>query len=390
MKDKRKFTFRTIIIAFLFGSFVALGSVYLYFVPIKSMLLITEDDMTTIEDVLDRVGKYYEIDREIGGSYLYDLDEEEFEDNVAKEMIELIDDDYAYYYTKEEYTNWKDSLKSSYSGIGITYTKIDGQYIVIELYPNGPAENAGMEVGDVIRYVDGESYDDINLMSDNIMGKVGTEVTITIDRDEDTFDLDIIRTKIDNKTVKYEILEEDIGYIDISSFGMDTADEFEKALLEFRNNSVKKMIIDLRNNPGGLVSTCLEITDSLLPECKMLITRNKDENEEIYNSDVSTTDMEYVILVNENSASASEIMSVAIKDNEGGTIIGTQTFGKGVMQENVELSDGSAIKLTTMEYFSPDGNIINKIGVTPDVIIKNDDNLENDEQMDKAIEILAK
>jgi len=146
----------------------------------------------------------------------------------------------------------------------------------------------------------------------------------------------------------------------------------------------------LRNNPGGLVSTCLEITDSLLPECKMLITRNKDENEEIYNSDVSTTDMEYVILVNENSASASEIMSVAIKDNEGGTIIGTQTFGKGVMQENVELSDGSAIKLTTMEYFSPDGNIINKIGVTPDVIIKNDDNLENDEQMDKAIEILAK
>ncbi len=380
---------RTVIISLLMGSMLTLGGIYFYFSVVKDMVLVSKEDINTIEDVIESVGKYYEIDKEIEEKAIYTRDED-YKDYIAKEMVRMLDDDYAYYYTKEEYDNWKQSLKSSYYGIGITYTEIEDEYVVIDLNSEGPAKAAGIKIGDTILYVDGKEYDDINIMSDNIMGEAGTDVTLTLKRDGRTFDLTITRAKIDNKTVNYEILDGNIGYIDIDSFGLNTGDEFKQAMVSLTNSKVEKIVIDLRNNPGGLVSSCLDITDSLLPECKMLITKNKNDEEEVYNSDVLSTDMEYVLLVNENSASASEIMSAAIQDNDGGVLIGTQTFGKGVMQEHIELSDGSALKLTTMEYFSPSGDVINKIGITPDIIIKDNLNTNQDEQLNKALEILAK
>jgi carboxyl-terminal processing protease len=297
---------------------------------------------------------------------------------------EILGDEYARYYSVEEYEDWKQSLSSSYSGIGITYQQIDNKYKIIEVAIGSPAESAGLTSGDNILEVDGKTYDDINEMSENIMGEAGTEVTLTIERDEKVFDVTVIRAEIDTKTVTWEVLGSGEGYIRISSFGIDTANEFQKALLELKDKKIESMVIDLRYNPGGLVSSCIDIVDMLLPECKVLVTKDKNDKEEVYNSDTSSTDIKYEILVNEHSASASEIMSAAVQDNKGGLIVGTQTYGKGVVQENIELSDGSAIKLTTMEYFSPDGDVIDKIGITPDVVITNED-----KQLDKAVELLA-
>ncbi|MBK5253707.1 MAG: S41 family peptidase [Peptostreptococcaceae bacterium] len=390
MNDKKVSRKGTIILAFVTGVVVALASTFVFFSVINDYVAVDRSEIESVKQVIENLGKYYEIDNQIENKSIYKRDEDEYKDDVCRAMMALLDDKYARYYSIEEYGDWKQSLESSYSGIGITYSLVEEKYMVIEVAVGSPAESVGLIAGDNILEVDGKTYDDINAMSENIMGEAGTEVTLTIERDKKVFDLTIIRSNIDTKTVTSEVLDSGEGYIKISSFGLDTADEFQKTLLELKDKKVERMVIDLRNNPGGLVSTCVDIADMLLPECKVLVTKDKNDIEDVYNSDTSSTDIKYVILVNEHSASASEIMSAAVQDNKGGLIIGTQTYGKGVVQENIELSDGSAIKFTTMEYFSPDGDVIDKVGVTPDVVITDDEDTDRDEQLEKAIELLAK
>lgn len=390
MNDKKISRKGSIVLAFIIGAMASLASVFLFFSVINDYVAVDRAEIESVKQVMGKLGIYYEIDNEIENKSLYDRDEKEYKDDVCRAMIGLLEDDYARYYSVEEYEDWKQSLRSSYSGIGITYSLADDKYKIIEVAIGSPAESAGLITGDNILEVDSKTYEDIDVMSENIMGEAGTDVTLTIEREDKIFDVTITRSKIDTKTVTSEVLTSGEGYIKISSFGIETANEFQKALLELKNKKIKSMVIDLRNNPGGLVSSCVDIVDMLLPEGKVLVTKDKNDKKDVYNSDTRSTNIKYIILVNENSASASEIMSAAVQDNKGGLIIGTQTYGKGVVQENIELSDGSAVKLTTMEYFSPDGDVIDKVGVTPDFVIKDNLKTSKDEQLAKAVELLAK
>ena len=275
---------------------------------------------------------------------------------------------------------------------------------VVVLYPieNSPAEKVGILTGDIIKKVDGVEYtgEDFEEISTYIKGEEGTKVKIEVERDGKRLEFEVERKTVDLYPIKSEILEGNIGYINISSFDLDCAKEFKETFDELNKNKLKGLIIDVRNNGGGIVGETLKIADYALEKNDViLITKNKQGNKEIEKSKKSPIiKMPIVILTNEATASASEILVAALKENGKATVVGEKTYGKGVIQELLTLSDGSGVKITTEEYYTPNENKINKIGIEPDekVLlpeeISSSYNLERkyDTQLKKAIEILKK
>ena len=337
--------------------------------------------------------KMQELQSYIDRFYLFDYDEENVESGIYKGMMAGLGDVYTNYYTPEEYASFMESSNGSYSGIGAMLSQDynTGIITVVKVFEGSPAAEAGVQP-DAIRYkVKGEEVTgmDLNLVVSDLKGEEGTDVEVSFMRGTDVLDLTLTRRSIEVPTVEYRLITDKIGYISISEFDDVTDDQFIAALDDLNSQGMENLIIDLRDNGGGLVDVTCDILDQLLPEGLIVYTEDKDGNRE-----EETSDAEHyfpgkmAVLVNGNSASASEIFAGAIKDYGVGTLIGTQTFGKGIVQSLFPLSDGSAIKVTVSRYYTPAGNNIHEVGITPDIILEKDTESEEDNQLQKAIDVL--
>lgn len=326
--------------------------------------------------------------------YLGEIDENKLKESAIKGYVEGLGDEYSEYITKEEYEEYEINIMGNYVGIGIYMSvyKDSDEIVVLSTIEDSPAESAGILTGDIILKVDGIEYDGEHLdeASAAIKGEEGTKVKIEIKRNEQIMELEIERKKVIVNPVKSEVKENNIGYIKLTSFDEETSKIFKEKYEELQKQNIQSLIIDLRDNGGGIVQEALTIADYMLEkDSKMLITVNKKENEVI---ETAKTDpiitIPVVLLVNENSASASEILAGALKDNNRAKIVGTKTYGKGVIQELLRLKDGSAIKLTTEEYYTPNRTKINKVGIEPDELVENKKDEKTDLQLQKAIEMV--
>lgn len=333
--------------------------------------------------------------------YLESVDSEKLMEGAAKGMFEALEDPYSVYMNQKEFKEFNESTSGSYGGIGVIVTDKDGYVTVVAPIEDTPGEKAGLRTGDKIIKVDDTEVTGIGLekATSLMKGKKGTKVVLTVIRENRTEPLimEIKREDIVLKTVKAEMLEDEIGYIRISMFDEDTGKEFKKALAEIKTKKAKGLIIDLRQNPGGFVTQCVEVADELLDKGVIFYTEDKNKNQVVTHSKDGKIDIPFVILVDEGSASASEIVSGAVKDRKAGLLIGTKTFGKGLVQSVEKLNDGSGFKLTIQKYYTPNGIDINKVGIEPHIQVKaleisEDQNPENvkDVQLERAVEEIRK
>lgn len=398
MNDKLKRVYKSVMLIIVVAliTFV-LTSVFLYnklgtskYVNISGVnsKLITK--INTVKAILD-------------SKYISEINEENLINGAIKGYVSGVGDDYTEYFTKQEMEEFLQETEGNYVGIGIYMYKDTVNNDVVILYPikGSPAEAVGLLTGDIIKKVDGVEYtgEDFEKISTHIKGKEGTKVNLEVERKGKTLTFEVERKKIDLYPIESEILENNIGYISLSSFDDKCAKEFKDTFNKLNKNKIRGLIIDLRNNGGGIVDEALDIADYVLEKDEvMLITRNKNGEEEIEKSNQKPiVDVPIVIITNENTASASEILAAALKDNNKATIVGEKTFGKGVIQQLITLSDGSGIKVTTEEYYTPNGNKINKVGITPDkevslpedVISSSVVERKNDTQLKEAIKILS-
>lgn len=357
---------------------------------------------TNISENLKLNTKLNTIKKIINEDFLGEVDENKLTEAAIKGYVEGLNDEYTEYFTKEEMEEFKTETEGNYVGIGIYMLKNtkDNNIIVLSAIKGSPAEEAGLKTGDIIKKVNDKEYtaEEFEKMASDIKGKAGSKVKIEIQREEETLTFEIERKEIELYPIESEVLENSIGYINISSFCENCSSKFKENYENLKKQNIKSLIIDLRNNGGGIVDETLEILDYILDkDSVMLITANKKGEEEIEKAKKKPTiEMPIVVLVNENTASSSEIFAAALKENNKAKIIGTKTYGKGVIQESITLSDGSGIKITTEEYYTPNRNKINKIGITPDIEVELDEKNNNikeiskdqDTQLKKAIETL--
>lgn len=333
--------------------------------------------------------------------YLGDTDEQKMSESAAKGYIEGLEDEYSEYITAEEYAEFSQEIYGSFVGIGIYFGKnTNDEMMVVSTIENSAAEKAGLQSGDIITKVDDYEVTTDSTTSEvsaKIKGEEGTKVKMEILREGEKMTFEITRENVKLHYVKAEILDNNIGYITVSSFDEGTADEFKNKLEELQSKNVKSLIIDLRNNGGGIVQEATQIADYLLDkDQKIIITKDKQGKEEItLSKEDKITDLPVVVLVNGYTASSSEILASALKDNNRAKVVGTKTYGKGVIQNVYRLTDGSALKLTTHEYYTAIGNKINKLGITPTEEVELPDGVnvyniprDKDTQLKKAIELL--
>lgn len=333
--------------------------------------------------------------------YLGDTDEQKMSESAAKGYIEGLEDEYSEYITAEEYAEFSQEIYGSFVGIGIYFGKnTNDEMMVVSTIENSAAEKAGLQSGDIITKVDDYEVATDSTTSEvsaKIKGEEGTKVKMEILREGEKMTFEITRENVKLHYVKAEILDNNIGYITVSSFDEGTADEFKNKLEELQSKNVKSLIIDLRNNGGGIVQEATQIADYLLDkDQKIIITKDKQGKEEItLSKEDKITDLPVVVLVNGYTASSSEILASALKDNNRAKVVGTKTYGKGVIQNVYRLTDGSALKLTTHEYYTAIGNKINKLGITPTEEVELPDGVnvyniprDKDTQLKKAIELL--
>jgi carboxyl-terminal processing protease len=331
-------------------------------------------------------------------------DEEDREEYIYKGLLESLDDPYSVYYTAEEYEDLMTTSSGSYEGIGVSIQQNaeTKELTVIRVFQGSGAEDAGMLPDDQIIAVDGRELngEDVSEVVTWIKGDPGTTVNVTVYRPgtDSEIELTIERRKVDNSTVSYEMKENNIGYIEVTDFYEATADQFSAAIDDLLAQGMTGLIIDLRNNPGGYVTTVVNMCNRILSGGTIVYTEDKEGTVlERYEADSKESlDIPMVVLVNGNSASASEIFSGCMKDYGKATIVGTTTYGKGIVQQVIPLSDGSAVKLTIAKYFTPNGNDIHQVGIEPDVVVELPEELQStsvipedqDTQLQKAMELL--
>lgn len=340
-------------------------------------------------------------------NYLFDYDDNKLYEGSIKGMFANLGDPYTQFYTKDEFKSLMESVNGQYAGIGVVVQASQEGFIkAIQIFENSPAQKAGIKPGDFITKVNGKEYSALQMEEavGEIKGKPGTEVELTILRPKgkekpEEKNIKLKRANVTVQTVESKMVEADghkIGYLKLKQFEDVSYEEFVKHFNDLKNNKAEGLIVDLRNNPGGALDICLKITDIFLDEGVIVSTVDKNGKEIIEESDAKMDDIPLVLLVNENSASASEIMSGALQDRKRATIVGENTFGKGIVQKIFPLEDGSGAKITVSEYFTPNKKKIHKVGVKPDKIIKNaesesvgdKENLSSDLQYVGALEAL--
>ena len=331
--------------------------------------------------------------------YLEDVSNDDLEIGIYKGIVDALDDPYSAYYTDEEMQKLKESTEGIYYGIGayVGYDQDTDHCKLTGIIPDTPAEKAGLKAEDVLVKIDGEDvagYTTTDVVS-LIKGEENTDVVLTIFRQGETdyLDITVTRQKVEAPTVTYEMLDDGIAYIQISQFEEVTYGQFKESMEQAKEEGMKALLLDLRSNPGGMLTSVVDIAQEILPEGLIVYTEDKYGERQEYSGDGShKIDVPMVVLINENSASASEILAGAIKDYGVGTLVGTTTFGKGIVQKVFGITDGTAVKLTTSHYYTPKGNDIHKVGVAPDEEVKLDVEKYlddgSDNQKDRGIEIL--
>lgn len=332
------------------------------------------------------------IDAIIDSRYLEDYKEDDLESYIYKGMIAGLGDPYSTYYTAQEYKDMLESTNGKYKGIGVYVSQDPNtkKITVADVMEDGPAKEAGIIAGDVIIKVDGEDVTqmDINNVTAKIKGEEGKPVRITVIRtekeEEKELEFNVDRREIEVKTIKYEMLADKVGYIQITEFEETTIEQFKNAITDLKKQGMTGLVVDLRDNPGGLLNAVSDMLDYILPEGLTVYTQDKYGNKDEYKSDAKTElDVPMTVLINGNSASASEIFAGAVQDYGVGKLVGEKSFGKGIVQEIRPLSDGSAVKLTISKYYTPKGRCIHKTGIAPDVEIVYDKEAMGD-KYDKA------
>lgn len=361
--------------------------------------------MLSSSDVVgkDTNSKLEDIEALIDKNFYFEDDDQEKQDGIIRGYMEGLDDPYSVYYSKEEYDSFMESSNGEYVGVGVQVSQnVDTKIITVVDVFDGPAKEAGVKAEDVITHVNGEDItdQDIDTVVDKIRGEEGSEVTITVYRASDAKDHEFTmpRQKVENPTVEYKMLDNHIGYIQVSSFYEVTAKQYIAAIEDLESQGMEGLVVDLRDNGGGLLDIAVEMLDYMLPAGKIVYTEDKDGNvtSEYNSDDEHQFTKPLALLVNGYSASASEIFAGAVKDYGLGKLVGTNTYGKGIVQRMFPLDDGSAIKLTIAKYFTPKGNDIHKIGIKPDVEVELDVDAyresegEKDNQLDAAVQEVLK
>lgn len=307
----------------------------------------------------------------INEEYLEEKEEDSLREGLYAGLMSGLNDPYSTYYTAEQYKELNTSNEGSYVGIGAVLQKDkDGGAKIVQLYEGGSGEQAGLKKGDVLKAIDGEDVTEKETsdIASMIRESDKDSVTLTIQRNEETKEIKVEIRDVEIQTVSHEMLDDETGYIRISEFSEVTSNQYKKAFEDLQDKGMKKLVVDLRDNPGGLLTAVCDVLRQILPEGLIVYTEDKNGKKEEEKCDgKSELAMPLAVLVNGGSASASEIFAGAVKDYGIGTIVGTTTYGKGVVQTIQPLSDGSAVKITIAKYFTPKGNDINKKGIAPDV-----------------------
>lgn len=325
-------------------------------------------------DMYPVFAKMQQIQKLIDDKFYFEQDADAVASGVYKGMVFGLDDNYSYYLDPYEYKQYLRSLQGNYTGIGASVTQDADTLLttVKSVEPDGPAAQAGMREGDVIVAVDGADVTQTsleNLIYDHIMGDVGTQVVVTVERGGKRLDLPMTRQKIIDQTVSYRMLDDQTGYLQVTSFEDETVPQFMDAVSELQDKGMRRVVYDLRGNGGGSLSAVVKMLDYLLPDGLLVYTEDKYGNrlETYEGSDGHEVDIPAVILVDEGTASASEVFSSAMRDYGRAQLVGTRTFGKGIVQQLYPLGDGSAVKLTVSAYFTKSGTPIQGEGLVPDV-----------------------
>lgn len=371
----------------------------------SKILITSKDNGTEGGSVLsaDTISKINELNAYINTYYYDDVDTADLQDGLYKGLLEGIGDKYSIYYNAKDYEAMQVSVTGQYYGIGagLSQDKDTMVVTVTKIYEGTPSEEAGLLKDDIIISVDDTDATSLELteLVRQIRGEEGTTVHLEVYRPStgEYFSFDVERRDITLPSVSHKMLQDRIGYIHIDSFESETATQFEEAVSDLEKQGMEALVLDVRYNPGGLVTSVVKILDDILPEGVVVYTEDKNGNRQNYTSSGDThLDYPMAVLINGDSASAAEILAGAIKDYEYGTLIGTTTYGKGIVQTNFPLEDGDAVKLTTAKYFTPNGNYIHGVGIEPDIELEYEyldpegEVYEEtyDNQIQKAIEIL--
>ena len=346
-----------------------------------------EEKTSVLQNIIDRY-------------FLFDEDMTKVEDGIYAGMMNGLGDPYTVYYTKEEYKALNEDTEGKYSGIGAVVSQNPNTKIItiVKIFDNSPANDAGLQVGDIIDKIDGEEVAGTDmdiLVKTKIRGEEGTSFKMTVLRGDDRkeVELDLIRRSIEVETVAGKMLDNNIGYIAVSQFDAVTSEKFKSNIESLQSQGMTKLIVDLRGNPGGLLDQVVDMLDYILPDGLVLYTEDKYGKREEYYSDGShELKIPMVVLVNENSASASEVFTATFRDFEWGTVVGKTTFGKGIVQNVLPLGDGTAVKITTQHYYPPSGYDLHKVGIKPDLEVDLNEGAkigtDSDNQLSAAIDIL--
>lgn len=381
------------IVGILSTIFFSLLTIVMFIYITQGKLIGVNNSHMSILESAKLTSKVYTVFNIIDKNFLNDVDKDKEIEYMFDGIIASLDDKYAKYYTKDEYNEAKEKTAGIYCGIGITVerNKNTGIKKVIEVKENSTASEAGIKVGDILTKIDGTKVEDIPLedVVKLIKGEVGTYVSCEVLRGNSYITLEVERSEIEEELVFYKMINDEIGYIKIKKFEQITIKQFEEALNNLESLGQKSMILDLRNNPGGLVIAATDIADKFLDKGIIVSTKDKFNNtiKEYKAKDDEKFEKPLIVLVNENSASAAEILSGALKDYNIGTILGVKTYGKGIVQSTIEMTDGTAVKLTTSKYLTPNGNNIHGVGIEPDIEVKLN-NTGEDNQLEEAINLL--
>lgn len=381
--------FMAVILLILSVAAVCIAKGYIH-IGVNGDVYIQSDAVTDSDGIGSEVeGKLNAIDSVLESFYFGDVDDETAKDNIYKAYLSSYGDKYTMYYTADEYKALKESTNGKFYGIGaVCQLSAEGGVLLVDVYDNGAGYQAGLRSGDRVVNVDGRDITDMELSSAValIKGDKGTSVTLEVIRGTERLTFSAVRDAVEAKTVSYTLLDNNIGYLSISQFEEVTTKQFKAAVEDLQSQGMKGLVIDIRNNPGGLLDTVVGMLKYMLPDGLIVYTEDKQGNRKEYKGqDNDEFNLPLAVIVNGNSASASEIFAGAIQDYGKGTIIGTQTYGKGIVQTVKPLTDGSAIKFTIAKYFTPKGQDIHGKGVTPDMVVEYDTDADVDTQLDAAI-----
>ncbi len=391
-----------IVILLLITNLTTFGVTNLMSVSFNNKAYIPKAEYNQLKAVYNKFSKVMAVENYVKENYLRDVDESKLIDGQLKGLLASLEDPYSAYMTEDEFASLIQQTSGTFGGIGVVVTPGEDNLItVVSPIEDTPGERAGIKSGDKIIKVNGTEFlgENMDEAVKVMKGEPNTKVTLTIMRKDregknEVLDIEIIREMIRLVTVKSSIIDDNIGYIKLTSFDDLTYKDFKAELDKLGKNNIEGLIIDLRNNPGGLLDVCTQIADELLGAGDIVYTETKSGDREYIKSGKSMVNYPLVLLVNGGSASASEILAGAIKDHNRGILIGTTTFGKGVVQRIRDLQDGTGLKLTISEYFTPNGINIHGIGIEPDIVVElpedietiGVDNLKEDNQLRRAVE----